>query len=55
VGANVAGAILNNVDLDRTYGKEYAYAGYYYSESGKDSRRGKGKAPAKGVGTGAGV
>jgi capsular exopolysaccharide synthesis family protein len=55
VGANVAGVILNNVDLDRAYGKEYAYAGYYYSEGGKDTRRGKGKATTKGVGTSAGV
>jgi succinoglycan biosynthesis transport protein ExoP len=55
VGANVAGVVLNNVDLDRTYGKEYAYAGYYYSEGKKDSRRGKGRAPAKGVGSGVGV
>jgi hypothetical protein len=43
------------VDFDRAYGKEYAYAGYYYAEGGKDTRRGKAKSPAKGVGTGAGV
>jgi len=55
VGANVAGVILNNVDLERAYGKEYAYTGYYYAEGGKDTRRGKRKTPAKGVGTGAGV
>ncbi len=55
VGANVAGVILNNVDLDRAYGKEYAYAGYYYAEGGKETRRGKSKTPAKGVGTGAGA
>jgi capsular exopolysaccharide synthesis family protein len=55
VGANVAGVILNNVDLDRAYGKEYAYAGYYYAEGSKDTRRGKAKPPAKGVGTGAGA
>ena len=45
VGANVAGSILNNVDLDRAYGKEYAYAGYYYAEGAKGARRGKGKPP----------
>jgi capsular exopolysaccharide synthesis family protein len=55
VGANVAGVILNNVDFERAYGKEYAYAGYYYAEGSKTTRRGKGKTPAKGVGTGAGV
>ena len=55
VGANVAGVILNNVDLDRAYGKEYAYAGYYYADGAKSTTRGKSKAPAKGVGTGAGL
>ena len=55
VGANVAGVILNNVDLDRAYGKEYAYAGYYYADGAKSTTRGKGKAAAKGVGTGAGA
>ena len=56
VGANVAGVVLNNVDFDRAYGKEYAYAGYYYAEGGKETRRGKkAKAPAKGVGTGTGA
>jgi len=55
VGANVAGVILNNVDLDNAYGKQYGYAGYYYAEGGKGARRGKGKTPAKGVGTGAGA
>jgi capsular exopolysaccharide synthesis family protein len=57
VGANVAGVILNNVDLDRAYGKEYAYAGYYYAEgAGKDGRKGKkGSAKATGVGAGTGT
>ena len=55
VGANVAGVILNNVDFDRAYGKEYAYAGYHYADGGNDTRRRKSKTPAKGVGTGAGV
>jgi capsular exopolysaccharide synthesis family protein len=55
VGANVAGAVLNNVDFERAYGKEYTYAGYYYSEGGKEPKRGKRKSSAKGVGAGAGV
>jgi capsular exopolysaccharide synthesis family protein len=55
VGANVAGVILNNVDFDRAYGKEYGYAGYYYAEGDKATRRRKSKSPASGVGTGAGV
>jgi capsular exopolysaccharide synthesis family protein len=55
VGANVAGAILNNVDLDRAYGKEYAYAGYYYAEGSTASRKRKSARPATGVGTGTGA
>jgi capsular exopolysaccharide synthesis family protein len=55
VGANVAGVILNNVNFDRAYGKEYAYAGYYSTDDGKETRRGKRSVPAKGVGTGAGA
>ena len=55
VGANIAGVVLNNVDLDRAYGKEYAYAGYYYAEGAKVTKRGKSKPPAAGVGTGAGA
>jgi len=55
VGANVVGVVLNNVDLDRAYGKEYAYAGYYYAEGGKDARKGGAKPPKKGVGSGAAV
>ncbi len=54
VGANVAGVILNNVDLDRAYGKEYAYAGYYYADGAKGGK-GKTKRAATGVGTGAGA
>ena len=30
VNDNIAGAVLNNVDLDRAYHKDYYYAGYYY-------------------------
>ena len=55
VGANVVGVVLNNVDLDRAYGKEYAYAGYYYAEDAKVPRRGKPKPPTAGVGTSAGA
>jgi capsular exopolysaccharide synthesis family protein len=55
VGANVAGVILNNVDFERAYGKEYTYAGYYYSEGSKEAKRGKKKTSTKGLGTGAGV
>ena len=28
----IAGAVLNNVDLDRAYHKDYYYAGYYYAD-----------------------
>jgi Mrp family chromosome partitioning ATPase len=54
VGANVAGVVLNNVDLDRAYGKDYTYAGYYYADGASSARRRKDKRPAAGVGTGAG-
>ena len=30
VNSTLAGAVLNNVDLERTYHKDYYYAGYYY-------------------------
>jgi capsular exopolysaccharide synthesis family protein len=57
VGANLAGVILNNVDIERAYKKDYYYAGYYYY--GADGRKKRGKrsepvptAPA-GTGTGA--
>ena len=48
VGANVAGVILNNVDLDRAYGKEYAYAGYYYADGAKSTTRGKSQGSREG-------
>lgn len=54
VNPAVAGAVLNNVDIDRTYHKDYYYAGYYYygeDEEGKKSRRRSGKSePTAGVG-----
>jgi capsular exopolysaccharide synthesis family protein len=30
VNSTLAGAVLNNVDLERAYNKDYYYAGYYY-------------------------
>jgi Mrp family chromosome partitioning ATPase len=40
VNANLAGVVLNNVDLDRTYHKDYYYAGYYYmDEEGKSTTK----------------
>lgn len=43
VSANVVGVVLNNVDLGRTYHKDYYYAGYYYqeeeTEGGRKSKR----------------
>ncbi len=30
INPEVAGAVLNNVDLERTFSKDYYYAGYYY-------------------------
>ena len=38
----VAGAVLNNVDLERAYHKDYYYSGYYYySEEGEGKRKRK--------------
>jgi capsular exopolysaccharide synthesis family protein len=39
VNRSFAGVVLNNVDLDRAYHKDYYYAGYYYEEhQGKTKR-----------------
>ena len=45
VNANVIGAVLNNVDLERSHYKDYYYIGYYYyGESGsKKGRKRKGQ------------
>jgi len=59
VGANLAGVVLNNVDLDRAYGKDYYYAGYYYADGGRGGagggRRKASERKAGGVGAGAGA
>lgn len=41
VNTTIAGVVLNNVDLDRTYHKDYYYAGYYYytEDEAKSSRK----------------
>jgi Mrp family chromosome partitioning ATPase len=39
VNPNVIGAVLNNVDLQRSHYKDYYYVGYYYY--GESSRRDK--------------
>lgn len=44
VNSTIAGAVLNNVDIDRAYSKDYYYAGYYYygetsHERGRKSRK----------------
>ena len=40
VNPNVAGAVLNNVDLDRAYHRDYYYAGaYYYTDGGRRGRK----------------
>ncbi|MCP3978806.1 MAG: polysaccharide biosynthesis tyrosine autokinase [bacterium] len=36
VNDTMAGAVLNNVDLDRAYNKDYYYAGYYYYTEGAE-------------------
>ena len=42
VNAELAGVVLNNVDLDRAYHKDYYYAGYYYEEEGEKKPRKRG-------------
>lgn len=51
VNANVIGAVLNHVDLERSHYKDYYYAGYYYyGESGtKGSKRRAGGAKLSAV------
>jgi capsular exopolysaccharide synthesis family protein len=50
VNTPIAGAVLNNVDFDRAYHKDYYYAGYYYAEEDDTTRRRKNaKKSAKGV------
>jgi capsular exopolysaccharide synthesis family protein len=41
VNPKVVGAVLNNVDLERAYGKDYYYAGYYYEEGERRGRKKK--------------
>lgn len=41
IRANVVGAVLNSVDLERTYYGDYYYAGYKYYTSEDEGRRGK--------------
>jgi capsular exopolysaccharide synthesis family protein len=39
VNADFAGVVLNNVDLDRAYHKDYYYAGYYYEDQETKEKR----------------
>jgi capsular exopolysaccharide synthesis family protein len=41
VNPAVVGSVLNNVDMEKAYGKDYYYAGYYYEEDGKRGKRRK--------------
>jgi Mrp family chromosome partitioning ATPase len=54
VGANIAGAVLNNVNLEREYRKDYYYAGYYYeSDDKKTTKSRRSGEPKSGAGAGA--
>lgn len=46
----MVGAVLNNVDFDRAYHKDYYYAGYYYFD--EDARTRRRKSSKKGAGVG---
>lgn len=51
VNASVAGVVLNSVDLERAYHKDYYYAGYYYQdEEGRERPRKRGVERKAGVG-----
>ncbi len=39
VKGNVIGAVLNSVDIERAYYKDYYYAGYYYYTEDKDKKK----------------
>ncbi len=41
VDANVIGAVLNNIDLDRSDFKDYYYVGYYYYGESSSSKKGR--------------
>jgi capsular exopolysaccharide synthesis family protein len=50
VSRTVAGAVLNNVDLERAYHKDYYYAGYYFEDGNRRERRKRGVEPKAHVG-----
>ena len=41
VNPHVIGAVLNNVDIERSYSKDYYYTGYYYYQSDGDRKKRK--------------
>jgi succinoglycan biosynthesis transport protein ExoP len=47
INTPIAGAVLNNVDFDRAYNKDYYYAGYYYADEPDAPKRKK--SPKEGV------
>lgn len=53
VNASLVGAILNSVDIDRAYKKDYYYAGYYYTDAKSESskRSSSRRRESAGVGT----
>jgi capsular exopolysaccharide synthesis family protein len=50
VNPNIIGAVLNNVDLERSSYRDYYYAGYYYYGEGRGSKE-RGKTPSAGAET----
>jgi len=50
VNPNIIGAILNNVDLERSSYRDYYYVGYYYYGEGRGSKE-RGKTPSPGAET----
>ena len=50
VNPAVVGAVLNNVDLERAYHKDYYYAGYYFDDGEKKTKKKRGVEPKANVG-----
>lgn len=45
VNPHVIGAVLNNVDIEKSYSKDYYYAGYYYYSGEGASKKKRGRTP----------
>ncbi len=51
INANLIGAVLNQVDLDRGHYGDYYYGGYYYEEGERKTRRSRSRSGGSDVGS----